>query len=398
MATNKKKIKISDIKVPDFELNCDKKPTNQQLADMCIAVQDLEKDLENIEDVDVPTDDDETVKEQSLKERLHVDKYKSDGTEKTKQEIADEKYEKRKEVYLEEKQKITDKIAAADQSLTELYTKIAEIAEFLQKILDIQTYVNALFDCLNKWKYDLVDSPYIKYVDLQIQKLTLKIARLIVQIKQKTKNVEKRILFAMYNGKCVSALEYMYAAMIAAMIVIKKMIDTVIKAINKVIEFLPDMIKVGAEAMSFFMTPKSMNSVPMPIVNLRKSVVDILDDGLRASITEVLTQGDKAKIASKGAYIAARIASTQISGMVASPDLPAVAIPESSAIIRRAVDMLVNLVPFAKPLPKYENLNVFTNPGYLVFLMTGWVRAGQCAFGMPAQLMGIKPLPIECSE
>lgn len=398
MAVKKKKIKISDIRVPEFELTCYKKPSDYQLADFCIVIQDLDEDLENVEEEDVLTDEDEVEKEQSLKERLHVDKYHEDGTEKTKQEIADEKYEKRKAFYLEEKQKIMDKIAELDQSLTALFMKIAEIAEFLQKLLDIQTYINVFFECLDKWKNDLLDSPYIQYIELQVQKIILKIERMVIIIKQKMKEIEKKILIAMYNGKCVAALEAMYAAIIAAIVLIKEMIDKLIMAINKVISFLPDMIKVGAEAMSFFMTPKSMNSVPMPIVNLRKSIIDVLDEGLRMAIAEILTKGDKAKAASKGAYIAARIASTQLSGMVACPQLPAVEIPEPAAIIRRAVDMLINLIPLAKPLPKYEQLNMFTNPGYLIFLITGWARAGQCAFGMPGQLMGMKPLPFECSE
>ena len=398
MAVKKKKIKISDIKVPEFELTCHKKPSDYQLADLCIVLQDLDEDLENIEEEDVLTDEDEVEKEQSMKERLHVDKYREDGTEKTKQEIADEKYEKRKEFYLEEKQKIMDQIAELDQSLTVLFMKIAEIAEFLQKLLDMQTYINAFSECLVKWKNELSDSPYIRYIELLVQKIILKIERRVIIIKQKMKEIEKEILISMYYGKCVAVLEAMYAAIIAAIVLIKEMIDKLIMAINKVISFLPDMIKVGAEAMSFFMTPKSMNSVPMPIINLRKSVIDVLDEGLRMAITEVLTQGEKAKAASKGAYIATRISSTQLSGMVACSQLPSVAIPEPAVIIRKAVDMLINLIPLAKPLPKYEQLNIFTNPGYLIFLITGWARAGQCAFGMPGQLMGIKPLPFECSE
>ena len=198
MAVKKKKIKISDIKVPEFELTCHKKPSDYQLADLCIVLQDLDEDLENIEEEDVLTDEDEVEKEQSMKERLHVDKYREDGTEKTKQEIADEKYEKRKEFYLEEKQKIMDQIAELDQSLTVLFMKIAEIAEFLQKLLDIQTYINAFYECLVKWKNELSDSPYIRCIELRVQKIILKIERRVIIIKQKMKEIEKKILISMY--------------------------------------------------------------------------------------------------------------------------------------------------------------------------------------------------------
>jgi hypothetical protein len=398
MVKRKNKIKISDIKVPKFELSCDKKPTDYQLADFLIVIEDIEEQIDNVEEPDVKTDDDEIEKEVSLKEKLKVDKNHPDGTQKTKQEIADELYNKRKEAFSEEKEKMLDLVSKSDQSLTTLFIKIEEITQFLQTVTDIQTYVSIMMDCLNKWKNELINSPYVRYIELKIQKFLLKIKRLVIIVKQKIKEIEKKILFAFYNGKCVAALETLYAAMIVAIVAIKESIDKIIGAINKIISFLPDMIKVGAEAMSFFMTPKSMQSVPMPIVNLRKSVVDVLDEGLRIAINEVLTQGDKAKAVSKGAYIASRIASTQVSGIVSSSALPNVSIPEPGELIRKSIDLIINLIPLAKPLPKFENLNIITNPGYLIFLMTGWCRAGQCAFGMPGQLIGVKPLPMECSE
>ena len=398
MKKKKKKIRLEDIEIPDFELTCDKKPTDDELAMVLVTVEDMDESMDETEEDDVETEEDAIEKEQSLKDRLHVDKYHDDGTKKSKEELADERYEKRKQVFLEERQKIADEIAKADQSLNVLFLKIEKISRFVSKVTDIQTYISALYDCLNKWKVELQANPYFRYAELKIKKFALKLKKKMLIFKQHIKEIEKEILISMYYGKCVEALEYMYAAIIASIIAIKFVIDKVMKALNEVISFLPDMIKVGPEAMSFFMTPKSLNSVPMPIVNLRKSVVDILDEGLRLAINDILTKGDNAKIASKGAYIAARIAFTQLNGVVTCPNLPNVPVPEPGAIIRKAIDLLINLIPFAKPLPKYENLNMFLNPGYLIFLMTGWARAGQCAFGMPGQLMGIKPSPAECAE
>ena len=135
------------------------------------------------------------------------------------------------------------------------------------------------------------------------------------------------------------------------------------------------------------MTPKSLKKTEMNVVNINQSITDRLGAPLKKAVMEILQAVKKANVPVKVAAIAAGAAA----GAMSIAQGKELTIPNSICKSLELVNheklsnMLNKLLAFilsADPLPKYENLSI-KNPGFLLWLMTGFLPAGKLSFGIP---------------
>ena len=132
------------------------------------------------------------------------------------------------------------------------------------------------------------------------------------------------------------------------------------------------------------MTPKSLKKTEMNVVNINQSITDRLGAPLKKAVMEILQAVKKANVPVKVAAIAAGAAAGEMS-IAQGKELT---IPCKSLELvnpEKLSNMLNKLLAFilsADPLPKYENLSI-KNPGFLLWLMTGFLPAGKLSFGIP---------------
>lgn len=242
---------ILDITIPSFDFDCEKGLTEESLIEISMMIDDIQDVFDNSDDIIEDDPDEEFIKEQSLQERLHVDKNYPDGTPKPKQVLADERWEKRQQVLRETEAEIAEFVLEAKNTMLKLTMQISRLTQVTLKLLDINTYLSLVMQCLDVAKKKLSGSPYFRYIDLKIRRFALKIKRFLIVIKKQLRDAELQLLTMIYEGKCIAALETAYSYIMVPIAALKVALDRIMDGIQKVINFLPDMIIVGPEAMSF---------------------------------------------------------------------------------------------------------------------------------------------------
>ena len=233
-----------------------------------------------------------------------------------------------------------------------------------------------------------------------IELVALKIQKALVKVKRKVNIWEIKLLEMWIAGKCCAALGATYSALLTALQYTAYGINIAIEAIQKVIDKIPEQLTVGAEGMSFFLTPKNFtDAAKMPIYNARKSIGDYFNDPIEEGIKKIMEAPYLANNAAKVAYVTQRVAEATARVSAKNPGIPIpnIQVMDVQELIYKAIDIVLQLLPVPQPLPKYEKMNVL-NIGYMMWLMTGWCRAGQVAFGLPGQIPGIPAQGVETSE
>lgn len=344
----------------------------------------LDEDLSSIYDgTDENTEDD--AKEEKQEE---VTTDTSTGRKNTIYAKLDKAQEKTKE-YVKEAQ---NEYLNTSKSLSVIMLRVANIAKLVQKLTDMAIYIAQINKVLSGLKQEALNNPYVQYLKLNMELVELKIKKELKICSKKTNKYTTKYLSLFMNGKCCAALSATYGALLMSLQVVVAAIQIALDAIQKGISCIPKNFTIGGEGLSFFITPKYFTGgITMPIYNMNSSMVLYMSQGLTESISELLHTPTKSNAALKSAFLAARVAAAQsqlqVSGL--SPAVPEVNIQSAISTLYKAVDALLALLPSPQPLPKYEKLNMFTNVGFSMWLMTGWCRAGQVAFGLPGQLPGV---------
>lgn len=318
-----------------------------------------------------------------------------------KQKEMDEKWEKG----MERANKLIDKARElylkAMKTMEILVDNIQKIMALIQKLLDINTYIQKIMEFCMAMLAKVANDPYILQLKRRVDILILKIKRIMIRVKKWLNKTEIKLLELFLNGKCCSAMEAAYGGIIIAISTVAQIIALVLQYLQLIINFLPSLFLIGPEGIAFFITPKSFaGATNMPIMNMHKSIGDYMIDTVQDAINAILDAPKIANFASKGAYVAKRVAEAQASMQASVPNLqlPDLQVPDPELLIYKAIDLILALMPLPQPLPKYEKLNIFMNLGYTLWLITGWCRAGQVAFGLPGQLPGIPAQYPETTE
>lgn len=329
----------------------------------------------------VPNDEDEqnTSSDSSTNE--------TDTRSKT-EKVLDEAYDKGVEII----NKTQDIILASQKGLAIIMTRITNVAKLIKSLTDITKEVNEIMNFITGLSKELLESPYIVYLKLTCELVLLDCKKELIKLNKITAEQTIKLLNKFINGKVSSVLMAMYAAPLTTLITLGEAVQTALSFIDKVLGYLPKNLLVDADAMSFFITPKmATGGTKIPIYNIQSSMANYLSTALDEALKQLNKSPKVTNAASKAAYVGARVAEAQANLEVGNSKIPIpeIDVQQAMNLLYQAEDKLISLLPSPMPLPKYENLNMLTNIGFDMWLITGWCRAGQVAFGLPGQIPGV---------
>lgn len=344
----------------------------------------LKDDLSDIYD---KNDSEEKVEEQEVEETEE----ETDSSTNAKEQIA-KKLNTATEKTQEAVKKAQEEYAKASKSLTVILERVVRVGELVKKLTDMGTYLEQIQKVISELTEEALNNPYVQYLILQVELLALKIKKELVICSKKINKYTAKYLSLFINGKCCAALATTYGALIMALQAVASSVQVALDALQKVIDCIPPNFAVDGEGLSFFITPKYFSGgINIPIYNMNSSLINYLADALNDALSELIHTPTKLNVPLKSAYIGAKVAASQAALSVGGVNipLPEINVQSASNIIYKSADLIMALFPSPNPLPKYEKLNMLTNIGFSMWLITGWCRAGQVAFGLPGQLPGI---------
>jgi hypothetical protein len=270
--------------------------------------------------------------------------------------------------------------------ICDLVNKISRLEKIVNTFTTIISGMNEIYN----WLIDNIVCKACGYLIKKIQVIALHIKYFLINVKIFVAKSTRDLLTNCITGKGSVVTAVLFAPLQALMLVfqgISTVIGYALQGIQYVLNLIPSIISVPAEGISFYITPKSMQNTQMTIINSNQSVSDKLSPALKESVLTVLQSIKKADVPIKIASIAAG-ATIGITLISTNKEL---AIPESAANalsildpkkIASTLNKILAYVPVADPLPKYENIAIY-NPGFLIWLMTGFLPAGRTSFGIP---------------
>lgn len=308
---------------------------------------------------------------------------------RTKTEKAlDDAYDKSAEII----NKTQDIILASQKGLHIIMTRITNVAKLIKSLTDISKEINEIMNFITGLSQELLNTPIINYLKLTCQLVLLDCKKELIKLNKITAEQSIKLLNKFINGKVSNALMSMYAAPLTTLIKLGEAVQTAVAYIDKTLGYLPKNLLVDADAMSFFMTPKmATGGTKVPIYNINASMANYISTALDEALKNLNNTPKIANTASKASFISARVAEAQANLEVGNSKIPVpeINVQQAMNLLYQAEDKLISLLPSPMPLPKYENLNMLTNIGFDMWLITGWCRAGQVAFGLPGQIPGV---------
>lgn len=271
-----------------------------------------------------------------------------------------------------------------------------QICRLVNKILYLEKLVSAFTKTISKiteiydWLVEHIVYDACGYLIKKIEIVLLRIKCIILNIKIYISKATRDLLVNCISGKGAVITAVLFAplqALMAAFQLVANVIGYALMGINFVLGLIPKLIRVSAEGMSFFMTPKSMKTTEMTVVNVNQSINDKLGPAVKTAVATTMQSVKRAdvpiKIASIAAGAAAGVALAKSDKELEIPESCAAALSVlNSSDIATAINLLIAYIPVADPLPKYENLVIY-NPGFMVWLLTGFLPAARMSFGIP---------------
>lgn len=298
-------------------------------------------------------------------------------------------------------------VAIAEQALSRLHSdysmsssngteRTAQICDLVTKIKYCEKIANAFSSMITgineifSWLVTKINYAVAKYLIKTYQIILLRIKKLATAIKLFVANATRTILSSCMTGVGSAAAAALLMPLQALLLVfqgIANVTGAILQGVQTMLSMIPAPACVPAEGACLFMTPKSMKKTDITIANPNQSVTDRLSPMLKKGVLAILETTKKANIPVKAATIAAGAAigtSLMMQGKVLEiPDSACTALsfldPKKMAEL---LNTLIAYIPFADPLPKYENLSII-NPGFLVWLLTGFLPAAKLSFGIP---------------
>jgi len=270
---------------------------------------------------------------------------------------------------------------------------ICSLTKQIAKSTEVATKIKAYnVECNEMMSYasSNLDHPYAPIIIKRTQLTALHSKKITLGIKKSASKGIRDILMNAETGTGSAGTMILAAPIMAIMMAFSalcSLITIILKGIEKILSLMPKILSVGAQSMCFFMTPKSLKKTDMTVINANSSITDKLPEAVKKTILDIQNKQQKLnipiKVASISAGAAAGIASIKNGGKLNIPKGVCKSMEYVTAYnIISSIDNLIALLPFAEPMPKYERLSI-TNPGFLVWLITGFVPAGHKSFGIP---------------
>lgn len=260
--------------------------------------------------------------------------------------------------------------------------KINAYKSFLQLLSEIPADLNDIASYYIRY----ITKSASQYILKKTQIISLQIKKVVASVKKKIAELTKEILQFCTSGTGNPAISALLSPVILLFRGISILANAILIGINAVLSVLPPIVAVNAEGMSFFMTPKSLNTTAMNVLNMNNSVVYKIPSEIQDKINQVLMTVNKLNIPIKmsavtaGAALGAAAVRENGNFNIGCKDLSKLNPRE----LLRVIETIISVIPLAEPLPKFENLSI-TNLGFLIWLMTGFCPAGRSSFGMPGQ-------------
>lgn len=264
------------------------------------------------------------------------------------------------------------------------YCKIVNKIQDLEKILKFVEKPIEIFNDIIQYCVKYIQFSAAQIIAKYTQMLTLFVKRITVYIKRKIAEFLKKMLEACTRGLGATSMAIFIQPILLLFQGISILANGILMGTTIILSALPSLLAVDAEGMAFFMTPKSLQTTAMNVINANQSIVYRLPEALMQQLQNLLKQFDKLNIPIKVSAVAAGAALGALSvrdGKDLEVGCDALKLLNPKTILK-AIEALVSLLPLAQPLPKYEKLS-FTNIGFLVWLITGFEPAGFQSFGFP---------------
>lgn len=262
-------------------------------------------------------------------------------------------------------------------SFIERMEKLKSLSELLSSIPE--TLNGIAIYCTNNIDYFLSQ---IILKDLEM--IVLQIKKLTSIIKRTTAEWTKMILQWAVSGRGGAAIMTLILPVITFYKGISILATGILTGVQTILNSLPSPIAVPAEGISFFMTPKSMQTTETNILNSSQSAVYWLPSSVMDTINETVKTVDKLNIPIKVAAIST--SALTFRNMITDSSDFEINCPDLSKLnpkeILKLIDVILKVLPIPQPLPKYENLSLL-NLGFLAWLLTGFCPAGHSSFGLP---------------
>jgi len=273
------------------------------------------------------------------------------------------------------------------KKLSKYTKKIQKISETIDKFRTYSEYISKTIEEL-KNPMNYISPKWIQYIKNKINIISLKIKQAVLWIQLKLTLIRRKLLLLASMGKIAPALQAIFGAIIIAIQAIFMAISAIIMIIEKILMLIPILFALTAEGIAFFLTPKSLKSTNMTIVNTNQSVERIIPTSVLTTINEILdaplhTMGINKKVAMAGSATASATAALNMKSENNIVVIPADISYKSRDYLLKSVNTILSLLPIAEPLPKYERLPMWKNLGYFIWLLTGWCPAGRQSFGLP---------------
>ena len=235
-----------------------------------------------------------------------------------------------------------------------------------------------------------VDQQYTKYLATQIilkkfQIIKYKVEYIKTGIEITTAKMKKSLLKAFLSGKG-SASDPTLATASSTIASVAAVVNTIMNVISAIVSVINSVtiMNVNGAGMAFFLTPKSLMKTDINITNINQSTTNFIPAG----VDQAITQAEQTVRKSNGAIKLAKIASMGAAGQASAAsgefnpgsfgNLPQF----DTAIIKTAVNLLLQALVCAEATPRYEKLSII-NVRFLIFLVTGFEPAGKSTFGIP---------------
>lgn len=260
--------------------------------------------------------------------------------------------------------------------------KINSYRKFLQLLGEIPADLNDIAAYYIRY----ITKSASQYILKKTQIISLSIKKAVALIKKKIAELTKEMLQFCMSGTGSAAMSALISPVIMLFRGISILANGILIGINAVLSVLPPIVAVNAEGMSFFMTPRSLKTTAMKVLNINNSIVYKIPPEIQDKINQVLQTVNKLNIPIKmsavtaGAALGAAAVKENGNFNIGCKDLSKLNPRE----LLRTIETIISAIPLAEPLPKFENLSI-TNLGFLIWLMTGFCPAGRLSFGIPGQ-------------
>ena len=178
----------------------------------------------------------------------------------------------------------------------DLIQSVTNYVTYLNDLVDITKYITEINEYIEEMKSKVEYEPYVKQLELESKLIKLEIEKKMLILEKKLVDTKIQLLDIIRHLKGGAAVQAMYATIISVIIVLSDIVKFILKSIKFLLSLLPSAFSIGGESMTFFMTPKSITSSGIAILNDHKSIGDKYSEAIIKAVDDLLKKPENANI------------------------------------------------------------------------------------------------------